>query len=1152
MDKRELQELLSQSYKQENWKKIVQFVFPNVSIYSIPKEHPIKQKDEDILKSFKELGTVRLNDGKNLALFEVLLNDKPNLKINRVRLNEVVSSYIDQQQAHGVLSVFEQGGDDFRFTFSAKSTEFNIEEGDFVNNETDKKRYTYVLGKNESCKTPAERFFKLSEKKSEVDINAIQNAFSVEQLSKEFFEKYKKQFEKFWKYIHTNEGYNNISFGTDREKGIRDFTKKLLGRIVFLHFLQKKGWMGCTAGIKEWEDGDKQFMQTLFENYSNQSKFHSKCLAELFYNTLNKRRTDDLFVCDGLEGVLSKSKVPYLNGGLFDSDEDITRKIDFPASYFQELFEFFGQYNFTIDENDPNDHEVGIDPEMLGHIFENLLEDNKDKGAFYTPKVIVQYMCQESIIEYINTKINENESPEIKSAIEDLIRNKLAEKCSDLDLVQPISRALFEVKVCDPAIGSGAFPMGILNVIYSAIEELYFIQPDSVASIWEVSDIEWQPHLVKKNIIQHSIYGVDLESGAVDIARLRFWLALVVDEIEPLPLPNLDYKIMQGNSLLESFEGIDLSQISDASAYEEIYDKTKQIDIFSGEAKKSVSISMSFEDIESLMDEYFNANDPETKKTIHKKIDDQVLNHIRFTLLQHKQSLIAKKTPLERKLKLDIVSAVNSQQIEKIKTTSKTAKELSKINAELDLFNEKEIKLAQLSNSNERPFFLWNLFFKEIFDEGGFDVVIANPPYVEFKNLNKEFKNQIEPLYKTLTGKYDLYIAFNELYVKILKENGISVSIHPTRFMQRDYGIELRRFLSENTKIVSIIDFVDKQIFENALAYTGIFLNKKNKIITQEFNYRRAKTNKIIKDIAELTFKLESDIFQSIDVSSSELQTNLWVFQDFNIDKIFKKITSKGILLKDCVDFISQGIATGKDSVFILSKDYIESNKIEMMFLKPFLKGKDISPYKINYKNKFLIYPYDTNGKVISENIIKNNAPNLYYYLSTQALELKGRGYFDKSNKLWFELWNQRSPEKFEQMKIITLDNAKRNSFALDENNFFGSTTIYNLIKEGAEIEFYVELILILNSKLLNYYHAKNTIPQAGGYLRYQAIFINDLPIVFGLSNELINEYLNNRTIVDNEEFLKKVDKEVYKCYELNEDEINLIESSLKIITESN
>jgi hypothetical protein len=313
----------------------------------------------------------------------------------------------------------------------------------------------------------------------------------------------------------------------------------------------------------------------------------------LFYNTLNKKRVDDIFQCAGLNANVNFSKVPYLNGGLFDSDEDISCKIDFPESYFQELFDFFGQYNFTIDENDPNDHEVGIDPEMLGHIFENLLEDNKDKGAFYTPKVIVQYMCQESIIEYLNTKINEIENPDVKSAIENLIRNKLTEMCSDLDLVQPISKALYDVKICDPAIGSGAFPMGILNVIYSAIEELYHILPDSVAEIWNISDTEWQPHLVKKNIIQHSIYGVDLESGAVDIARLRFWLALVVDETEPLPLPNLDYKIMQGNSLLESFEGIDLSQIGNASAYEEVYE-TDQIDLFSGEAKKSVSISLNF------------------------------------------------------------------------------------------------------------------------------------------------------------------------------------------------------------------------------------------------------------------------------------------------------------------------------------------------------------------------------------------------------------------------------------------------------------------------------------------------------------------------------------------------------------------------------
>jgi len=1137
MDKKDLQRLLNQPYKQENWKQIVQFVFPNVSILSTPKDFPINNEK---IKKFRQIGSVRLNDGKNLALFELLLADTVNIQRNRVELNNEISKYIDQEQIHGVLSVFEQGTDDYRFTFSARSTEFDEEESDFVQKKTDTKRYTYVLGKNESCKTPADRFYKLSENKADVDINAIQHAFSVEQLSKEFFDKYKKQFDKFWKYIASKDDLKNVFHANDQEKQeikIRDFTKKLLGRIVFLHFLQKKGWLGCPEQ-ELWGSGDKKFMQNLFKDFTNKEQFHSKCLVELFYNTLNAKRDEQLFSCEGLGEALNNTKVPYLNGGLFDSDKLESTKIDFPESYFEDLFDFFGQYNFTIDENDPNDHEVGIDPEMLGHIFENLLEDNKDKGAFYTPKVIVQYMCQESIIEYLATKLEAETSGEVKQAIENLIRNRLAEDISDIDLVEPIAQALYDVKICDPAIGSGAFPMGILNVIYQVIEALFYLQPDSVARVWNISDTEWQPHLVKKNIIQHSIYGVDIESGAVDIARLRFWLALVVDEVEPLPLPNLDYKIMQGNSLLESFEGIDLSQISDASAYEAVYE-SEQIDMFSGDAKKKVTMSLNFEDVKTLMDEYFNANDPETKKDLHKRIDDQVLNHIHFTLSQHKKELKKKANKLEKKVSLDEAAARTWEQKENIRTSSKSAKELTKLNTALSEYDKKEHKLAQLTQSNERPFFLWHLFFQEIFENGGFDIVIANPPYVEFKNLNKSFKNEIEPLYETLTGKYDLYIAFIQLYVSILKENGVTVSIHPTRFMQRDYGVEIRKYLSAKTELVSILDFVDKKIFENALAYTGIFINKKKQSLNKSFNYRRAKTNKIIKSINELS---NDDIFQSIDVSNFELKETLWVFHNDNVNRIFKKMISISKPLVEYLNGIYQGIATGKDSVFIVSKDEIVKSNLETQFLKPFLKGKDIAPYKINFKEKFLIYPYDSNGKVIPSEILKLKAKNIYNYLLSKKSELTGRGYFDKSNKLWFELWNQRNPDRFEQLKIITLDNAKRNSFALDENFFFGSTTVYNLIKEGADISFYLELILILNSKLLNFYHSKNTIPQAGGYLRYQAIFINNLPIKMGLSQKLIDDFFKDRNLISSSFFLRKVDKEVYKLYGISTDEINLIE----------
>lgn len=174
-------------------------------------------------------------------------------------------------------------------------------------------------------------------------------------------------------------------------------------------------------------------------------------------------------------------KIPYLNGGLFEKDNIDRLDIDFPYSYFKELMDFFAMYNFTIDENDPDDSEVGIDPEMLGHIFENLLEDNKDKGAFYTPKEIVQYMCRQSVIQYLKTH---EPNEQYAESIEQLINNGIV-----LPVLQTKSVAsrfmqlLKDVKVCDPAIGSGAFPMGILYVLYHAIHHCNRMQNRMVALI---------------------------------------------------------------------------------------------------------------------------------------------------------------------------------------------------------------------------------------------------------------------------------------------------------------------------------------------------------------------------------------------------------------------------------------------------------------------------------------------------------------------------------------------------------------------------------------------------------------------------------------------------------------------------------------------
>src|SRR5690554_4262558 len=238
---------------------------------------------------------------------------------------------------------------------------------------------------------------------------------------------------------------------------------------------------------------------------------------------------------------------------------------------------------------------------MLGHIFENLLEDNRDKGAFYTPKEIVQYMCKESLIQYLLNTFQEQKDIEQFIRLH-IVSPFLAEKENAILLNQKLD----DIKVCDPAIGSGAFPIGMLQEIFEAKR---FIYPHLK------TNEPFNPAQVKKDIIQNSIYGVDLEKGAVDIAQLRFWLALVVDETKPHPLPNLDYKIMQGNSLLESYEGIDLSK---AALFEEpnvtivnptLFEEPKTEYGFSEENRN---------DIKQLISNYFKEEDKDQKQQIRK------------------------------------------------------------------------------------------------------------------------------------------------------------------------------------------------------------------------------------------------------------------------------------------------------------------------------------------------------------------------------------------------------------------------------------------------------------------------------------------------------------------------------------------------------
>ncbi|AEA21232.1 Eco57I restriction-modification methylase domain-containing protein [Prevotella denticola] len=561
MDKNILQTYLSDRY-QGSRSFLENIIFPIFGEDSFEDGHEtefLNQKDEYRktsetlgIRSVRQVGKIEVGV-EPLYIFDVTVSDRVRMERNRVGIQRLVRSIMGTYSCSFMLFHYENDVRwDWRFTFCHISGDRKTA--------TDSKRYTFLLGPEQSCHTAGQNFMKLYEKHGPIEVKDIENAFNVEALSNEFFGKYKSEYDSFVEYItgkrYVKKGGKYVEAQTHaphptlypafggNDKLVRDYVKKLLGRIVFLHFLQKKGWLGVPAG-KDWGDGDRSFMLHLFENASEEQKdnFLDEVLEGLFADGLDCDRSDRNDLYDTKVEGFRNCRIPYLNGGLFERDPLDEKKVKFPAEYFDSLLTMLSQYNFTIDENDPDDAEVGIDPEMLGRIFENLLEDNKDKGAFYTPKEIVQYMCRESLIAYLQT----GQTEEDRERIRRFVTTHDGEQLDGLKGV--LDQKLRDVKICDPAIGSGAFPMGLLRELFLCRAA---IEPDVAENAADI----------KRHIIQNNIYGVDIERGAVDIARLRFWLSLIVDEKSPEALPNLDFKIMQGNSLLEQYKGIDLSAVT--------------------------------------------------------------------------------------------------------------------------------------------------------------------------------------------------------------------------------------------------------------------------------------------------------------------------------------------------------------------------------------------------------------------------------------------------------------------------------------------------------------------------------------------------------------------------------------------------------------
>lgn len=1029
MTSKELQNKLSARFDFEQWKGILTEMFPKVEFFT-----RVNQVSHDLIKDGGQAGLIRLDDDRSLAIYTFEVNDNVLINRNRKGLREITARTIDQSVIHGVLAFYySKNVSDYRLTFIAKQTSFNGN-GELIKTETAPKRYTFLLGENEPCRTAAERLFELISKKktSSIKLADVIDAFSVERLNKEFFAGYKAQYSKFLKQLSDT-------------KQNRDYVKKLLGRLVFLQFLQKKGWMGVPVSRVDWEDGDKNYLSHLIERYEGNDRLLSDVLEVLFFNTLNDKREGD--IADSRLG--ENIKIPYLNGGLFEKDNIDKLDIDFPYSYFKELMDFFAMYNFTIDENDPDDSEVGIDPEMLGHIFENLLEDNKDKGAFYTPKEIVQYMCRQSVIQYLKTHESDEQYAE---PIEQLINNGIV-----LPVLQTKSVAsrfmqlLKNVKVCDPAIGSGAFPMGILYVLYHAIHHLQsHAEPHG----------NFDSTQTKRDIIQNNIFGVDIEQGAVDIARLRFWLALVVDAEEPQPLPNLDYKIVCGNSILHRFS----LDTSIEKVFVEYNMNRPEVDRMTlGKYKEKVY-------------EFTNTSD-------HKKKDE-----FRSTIEQIKKAFRSQLTDWDKNKKRKLREQIRDLEIPLIfgKRTEKEKANLKKLKKDLA---KAEKEGADIENNKiYESSFEWRFEFPALLDkEGkftGFDIIIGNPPYgaklssIE-KNIFKEYYSDVH------MRTPETYCYFISLAFKLVNPDGIVSYIVPNNMFFQNENEKTRSLLLFSHQLIRAINLGDNT-FENADVPTCIFIARSKGTENYELEYSDYRKY----NISDIEWNKD---YESI--STSLIKTvPAYVLGLSNVNiRIINEIKQHGVLIDSIAEEMASGISSGGDKIFRISAEESEELHLEKEILHKVLVGAEIDNYLINDKNHIIIYT--------TKHIDIYKYDNIYKYLLPYQVKLSGKRETVKGTLPWWCLHWPRYKGLFEEPKIIMRQTSDSIRCVFDDSGFYVLDSIL-VFKKNSDEYCYKYIATVLNSTLTDYLYKNLTQEEGRTFAQVKPANVRKLYIPYATKEE--------------------------------------------------
>ena len=1205
-----IETILTSAFSNMNFLELVNELFDSIHLVNPDGFNKELSNFSSHIEGSTHIGNCITPDNKIMIIVAVRLKAQAYVKNSRSKQRSYAKILIENAGCDAAFIAFYTEGDPkWRLSFVRLDYEMRIENGRLkaAVSLTPAKRYSYLVGEGEPCHTAIDRLRIFIDNHSyRPTIDEIEEAFSVEKVTDEFFRLYCEKFHQIREHLENNEDF--VIEAEQHNFTSAQFAKKLMGQIVFLYFLQKKGWLGVNAlprklnekeykdaffargaksrelipiayrslgdgmynisrkGLESLDDADKavlascvkgepwgtgphNFMRKLYGISERQkANFYEDYLEPLFYNALNVNRGEQGY-CAALH-----CRIPFLSGGLFepiDGYEWQHNNFNLPNSLFSEqtngnsrtgngILDIFDRYNFTMSEDEPMEREVAIDPEMLGKVFENLLEvnDRKSKGAFYTPREIVHYMCRESLISYL-TEVMNLPDLDIRDFIlygdfmkdEDTCKDKrqgswemyIAESLFKVDVdgnvsvnrLYDLDAALSSVRVADPAVGSGAFPLGMLNEIVRArqnITEYLIVEKKSQVKLSQEAFVSRNMHLgrsayqLKYETIKNCIFAADIEPSAVDIAQLRLWLSLVIDDEitpdaqspldghrNPLPLPNLECNILCGNSLLDELSGIrliDNSVLLGRKKYE-IDQRFLTQDIYESTLRALMD----------TQDELFRCDNPAKKEELKDKISG---------------------------LRDEIIMSQLVGASDETKAAYEETKQMA-----------------------SKPYVLWQLDFARVFREkGGFDIVIGNPPYIQLQkeidtSTGEKLGDQYEKVgFGTFAKTGDIYCLFYEKGHSLLRSKGVLIFITSNKWMRAGYGKKLRGFLAQHTNPLLLIDFAGTKVFETATVDVNILMFSKepNSMSTTCCIARENCLNNM-----SVFVKQNSNIV-------SFAGTDIWTISSLIEQSIKQKIEAIGTPLREWDININRGILTGFNEAFIISEEtkdeLISVDPKSAEIIRPILRGRDIRRYGYEFADLWLISTFPSKKYDIDD------YPAVKDYLLSfgiSRLEQTGKAYFvdgleirarKKTNNKWFETQDSISYwDDFSRQKIVWGNLSLSSQFAYIEDDFFVNAPS-PMIVPGNKY-----LLAVLNSKLGDWYIRQLGVTRNGGYFEYKPMFVEKLPVpqLSEIQQAPFNEAVDILLAAkENHSDLSPVENEinqmVYTLYHLSEREIDHIE----------